>query len=187
MTIETTLIPSDPVMIDKVISYIQIYLKDNLSWLNYSFGRAQKLTRMRDKKEHSYPGIYIKKNEYADLFPNEQFGNFSFFTTDDPQTIDWNPRIRNEIKTPCSLIIWYNLKKIYGCNTERNTEAIKAEVLRKLSDMTIASGRFSVEKIYEKAENIYKGYSLKEIDSQYLMQPYGGLRIEGTLTFIEPC
>lgn len=47
--------------------------------------------------------------------------------------------------------------------------------------------RIELAKIYEQAENIFKGYSLREIDTQYLMQPYGGIRIDGFLMYREEC
>ena len=63
------------------------------------------------------------------------------------------------------------------------------------------TGRLTVEQIYERFENIYKGYSLERIynelayqgqdiqsiDKQYFMHPYAGLRIEFTLTTRELC
>ena len=39
----------------------------------------------------------------------------------------------------------------------------------------------------EGIKNIYRGYSLSEIDNQYLMHPFAGLRFDGILEFDEIC
>ena len=86
------------------------------------------------------------------------------------------------------MIVWVNLESIFEGSEERNSEAVKAEILKVLTRETfLTSGRITVESIYEKAESIYEGFSLKEIDSQFLMQPFAGFRFEGELTFFETC
>ena len=37
--------------------------------------------------------------------------------------------------------------------------------------------------MYIEAPNIWRGYSDKEIQVQYLMRPFGGLKIEGELEY----
>lgn len=67
-------------------------------------------------------------------------------------------------------------------------EPIKAEILKVLNGgFWLRSGRLTVTQIEEKAENIYKGYSLDEVDNQFLMHPFGGLRFDGKLTINESC
>ena len=41
--------------------------------------------------------------------------------------------------------------------------------------------------IYELAENVYRGFTLDEIDNQFLMHPFGGFRFEGVLSVNQPC
>jgi hypothetical protein len=41
--------------------------------------------------------------------------------------------------------------------------------------------------VYERAENVFEGYSLDEVDNQFLMQPFAGLRITGELIVDEEC
>ena len=47
--------------------------------------------------------------------------------------------------------------------------------------------RMDITKMYDQAENIFREYSLKEIDTQYLMQPYGGVRFDLELIYREEC
>lgn len=180
--------PKNPVMLDRALAYIQDELIKNIGWLDHAFGRAQRLVTQREHKTWYYPGVYIGDNEYLNVLPGQNIGNRTFFVVDDPHTIEYNPRMYNLIKTPVSLICWYNLSDIYPNGKERNTEDVKRQILRVLTTLTMPNAtRLELEKIYEQAENIFKGYSIREIDTQYLMQPYAGLRIEGILTYREEC
>lgn len=180
--------PANPVLLDRVLAHLQDEFINKLGWLDYAFGRAQRLVTKRERKEHFYPGIYIGKNEYLNVLPGQNLGNRIFFIAEDPQQIEFTPRMYNTIKSPVSLILWYDLSSIYKGSNERNTEEIKQQILRVLTDTVMPSGsRIEPIKIYEQAENIFSEYSLKEIDTQFLMQPYAGLRIEMLVSYREQC
>ena len=180
--------PTNPVMIDRAISYIQDALISEIGWLDHAFGRAQTLVTKQDKKTYYYPAVYIGSNEYLNVLPGQEIGNRIFFVIDDPQTVDFNPRRYNVINSPISIVCWYDLSRIYAESSERNTEEIKRQILRVLTNLTMPDAtRLTIDKIYEKADNIFRGYSIREIDTQYLMQPFAGIRIDGTLTYREDC
>lgn len=183
------------VMLDAVIGEIQQGLVNNLSWLDAAFGRAQRLTKNIEGKRIVTPNVYCGgwnghgPNDYIEVSPDAKIGNFSYFEVDDPQTIDPGPWAR-QIKAPFSLIVWFDLTRVYGSRTNRNTEKIKSDILHILNgraDFHLTNGRIVINKIYERAENIYKGYTLSEIDNQFLMHPFAGLRFEGLLEFDELC
>lgn len=182
------------VMLDKVLSGIQSGLVDNLSWLDVAFGRAQKLTKMVKGKKIITPNVFCGgwnghgPNDYIEVSPDSKIGNFSFFWIEDPQTIDTG--FDRTFKTPFSLIVWFDLRKTYREPSNRNTEYLKAQILNVLNGRTgwhLDSGRVIVSRIYEQAENIYRGFTISEIDNQFLMHPFGGFRIDGTLEYDELC
>ena len=186
---------ANDVMLDAVIGEIQQGLVNNLSWLDAAFGRAQRLTKNIEGKRIVTPNVYCGgwnghgPNDYIEVSPDAKIGNFSYFEVDDPQTIDPGPWAR-QIKAPFSLIVWFDLTRVYGSRTNRNTEKIKSDILHILNGRAnwhLTNGRIVINKIYERAENIYKGYTLSEIDNQYLMHPFAGLRFEGLLEFDELC
>ena len=192
--INAPVIPN-PVMLDRVIGEIQQGLADNLPWLDAAFGRAQRLTKKMNGNTIITPNVYCGgwnghgDNDYIEVSPDSKIGNFSFFEIDDPETIDGGPWAR-DIQCPFSLVFWFDLTRIYGMADNRNIEYIKAEILRVLNGRTgwtLSQGRITVNQIYERVENIYRGYSLSEIDNQFLMHPYAGLRITGVLQFMELC
>ena len=185
----------NPVMLDEIIGEIQTGLVGNVSWLDVAFGKSQRLSKLINEKKVITPNVYCGgwnghgENDYIEVSPDSKIGNFSFFEIDDPQTIDAGPWAR-EIKAPFSLIVWFDLTRVYHTATNRNTEKLKADILHVLNGRAgwhLTSGRVVINRIYERAENIYRGYSLSEIDNQFLMHPYGGFRFEGILEFAELC
>jgi len=187
MSIDKAPKPANPVLIDRVLASLQDTLIEKLSWLDFAFGRAQRLVTKKENRDFYYPGIYTGAKEYKNVLPGEQNGNFCFFVVSDPQAVEYKQHQRNTLKSPFSLVFWYNLDKIYPDTNERRTEEIKLEILRTLTDAILTEGRITIATIFEQAENIYKGYSLKEIDNQFLMHPFAGLRIEGEIIVKEPC
>ena len=185
----------NPVMLDEIIGEIQTGLIENISWLDAAFGRAQRLTKNVNGKRIITPNVYCGgwnghgPNDYIEVSPDAKIGNFSFFEIDDPQTINAGPWAR-DVKAPFGLIVWFDLTRIYDVADDRNTEKLKAEILHVLNGRAgwhLTNGRVQVNKIYERAENIYRGYTLTEIDNQFLMHPYAGFRFEGMLEYNELC
>lgn len=183
------------VMLDRVIGEIQQGLVDNISWLNAAFGRSQRLTKMMNGKKIVTPNVYCGgwnghgENDYIETSPDSKIGNFAFFEIEDPQTIDAGPWAR-QIKAPFGLIVWFDLTRVYNTATNRNTEKLKAQILRVLNGRAgwhLTGGRIIINRIYERPENIYRGYTLSEIDNQFLMHPYAGFRFDGILEYDELC
>ena len=194
----------NPVLLDKIIQDIQLSLSERLPWLNYIFGRAYKLVEHRqDGNKFIYPAAYNRNSEYISLLPNDNFGNFCWFDIYDPQVITQVVQSNPQFTFKGALVFWYNLDSIFPDADFMYTEEIKNEVIQALTTpgLVQVTGRLTVEQIYERFENIYKGYSLERIynelayqgqdiqsiDKQYFMHPYAGLRIEFTLTTRELC
>lgn len=128
-------------------------------------------------------------NDYIEVSPDARIGNFSFFVEEDPQMIEAGPWVRT-IQAPFALVVWFDLWRVYKSETNRNTEKLKADILRVLggrNGWALTAGHIEINRIYEQAENVYRGFSLSEIDNQFLMHPFGGFRFEGVLTYDEEC
>lgn len=189
----------NPVLLDKILQDMQKSLMDRLKWLNYAFGRAYKLV------EHKfiYPAIYNGNGEYVSLLPNDNFGNFSWFDIYDPQKITQVVQSLPQYTFSGAIIFWYDLSSIYEDETVMHTEEIKDEIIRVLTTpgLITTTGRLVINEICERFENIYKGYSIEkiynnynykgegmqDIDKQFFMYPYAGIRIEFTLITRELC
>lgn len=194
----------DPVLLDKILQDMQKALKERLKWLDYAFGKAYKLVENRpDGNKFVYPAIYNGNGEYVSLLPNDNFGNFSWFDIYDPQKITQVVQSLPQYTFSGAIVFWYDLSKIYEDQSVIYTEEIKDEILRVLTTPGIITtiGKFTINDIYERFENIYSGYSIEkiynnyiyrgqgiqDIDKQFFMYPYAGIRIEFTITTRELC
>ena len=194
----------NPVLLDKVLQDMQTTLLVKLSWLNYAFGRTYKLVENRpDGAKFIYPAAYNGNGEYISLLPNDNFGNFSWFDIYDPQKITQVVQSLPQYTFSGAVVFWYDLSSIYEDETVLHTEEVKDEIIRVLTTPGVitTTGKLTINNIYERFENIYKGYSIEkiynnydysgqniqDIDKQFFMYPYAGIRIEFTLTTRELC
>lgn len=194
----------DPVLLDKILQDMQKSLMNRLKWLNCAFGRAYKLVEHRpDGNKFIYPAMYNGNGEYVSLLPNDNFGNFSWFDIYDPQKITEVVQSLPQYTFSGAIIFWYDLSSIYEDETVMRTEEVKDEIMRVLTTpgLITTTGKLVINNIYERFENIYKGYSIEkiynnytykgegiqDIDKQFFMYPYAGIRIEFTLTTRELC
>lgn len=194
----------NPVLLDKVLQDMQTTLLVKLPWLNYAFGRAYKLVENRpDGAKFIYPAAYNGNGEYVSLLPNDNFGNFSWFDIYDPQKITQVVQSLPQYTFSGAIVFWYDLRSIYEDETVLHTEEVKDEIIRVLTTPGVitTTGKLTINNIYERFENIYKGYSIEkiynnydysgqniqDIDKQFFMYPYAGIRIEFTLITRELC
>lgn len=186
MNIPNVLKPQNPVLSEKVVASIQDQLKLKLTWLDYAFGVAQSMSKEKDGRRVKYPAVYIGMDEYYSVLPNDQLGNSCFFKLDDPAKVE-PPFHQPTVKQSASVIFWVNLDTIYSDRMDRRSESLKSEIMRALTYISTPEGRFDIESIYEKSENVYRGYSFSEIDAQFNTHPYVAFRFEGTLTYNQTC
>lgn len=184
----------NPVGIDRPISMIQEGLAERLPWLEAIFGRSERRVKAVSSGGAGYyfPAVYvghagyrnIAVNEYISAEPSDVLGNSCFFEVDDPQNYsNVIGDYRNLTTTqPVSIVFWYDSRKIFPLG-ERNTEDIRLQILNALVDINsdIRLGMFSIAQTFQRTENIYRGYGLREVDTQYLTHPYAGIRVSGSL------
>ena len=179
--------PERPYLFDKVIQGLQDALGD-LTWLNHIFGRSERLVKMKDGMRNYTPNVYYGRDEYLVLLPdNKALGNYCFFVMEEPQTVSVPFNASNRVRAPFSLIVWVDLRSVGATYDDRNTEQLKEQILKTLRRAWIKHGAITLERVYERAENVFEGYSLQEVDNQYLMSPFAGFRITGEMQIDEEC
>lgn len=179
-----------PYLFDKVIGEMQQALKNNLPWLQHSFGRAERLIKVIDGKRIYTPNMYKGNDQYEVLLPDDRMRCFSFFVLSEPQ--EMLNRVQHEIriKAPFSLIVWFDLRlveKVMQLPDQRNTEQVKEQILGVLNTAFPKKGSFTVQRIYERAENVFEGFTLDEVQNQFLMSPFAGFRFYGELIVNNDC
>lgn len=179
--------PTRAYLFDRVIQGLQDALGD-IAWLNHIFGRSERLVKMKDGMRYYTPNVYYGRDEYIQLLPdNRDLGNYCFFVMEEPQTVTFPMGIQNRVRAPFSLIVWVDMRTVGATYDDRNTEKLKEQVLKTIKRGWIKHGAVTLEKMYERAENVFQGYSLDEVDNQYLMSPFAGFRLTGEMQIDEEC
>lgn len=170
--------------VDTAIGELQDRLSMELPWLERVYGRAERTVKDVSGRRAYTPCIYVGGNDYRDLSPDSTLGNSVFFWVHDPQEFDALPRERGEIKAVLSAVFWLDMRTVD--DGLRNRGAVSESAVSALNT-PLENGRFEARRVYELAENVYQGFSLDEVQNQFLMHPYWGFRVEGTLTVKEVC
>lgn len=176
---------SDPVLFDKAVADMQILLGAKIAWLDHIFGLAERVTRVIDGRQYNTANVYTGNDNYEQIEPSFDLGNFCFFYLRDPQ--DFSPYDKDGINTPISVIFWYDMRKVSSSPSERNREAVKAEILSVLRNAHLPNGTFEWSRLYEEPRNVFADFSYEHIDNQFLMSPFAGFRIDATLHTEIPC
>ena len=99
----------------------------------------------------------------------------------------WEVDARVRMRSPFSLIVWVDMRTVDEFD-ERNTEKVKEDVLRVLNGHAwIREGRVRVSRVYERDENVVQGFTMDEVDNQYMMSPFAAFRFEGELQINSAC
>jgi hypothetical protein len=189
---ETDFFPriTTPYLFDKVIRELQQALKDGLPWLENSFGRVERRVTEVNERRLYVPAIYEQDGMYGLMLPDDRLGCYSFFVMHEPQEVLNRMQTEVRIKSPFSLIVWVDMRRVekkMRMPDERNTEYIKEQVLSVLETASKRKGHISINRIYERAENVFDGFSLDEVKNQFLMSPFAGFRFYGEMIVTNDC
>ena len=189
---ETEFFPriTTPYLFDKVIRELQQALKEGLPWLENSFGRVERRVTEVNERRLYVPAIYQQDGQYGIMLPDDRLGCYSFFVMHEPQEVLNRMQTEVRIKSPFSLIVWVDMRRVekkMRMPDERNTEYIKEQVLSVIETASKRKGHISINRIYERAENVFDGFSLDEVKNQFLMSPFAGFRFYGEMIVTNDC
>lgn len=188
MNIPRILTPIDPKGIEEAIAEMQNVLADFFPWLDHAFGKSQLMMQIKDRVAYKYPAVYFNKDTYLNMLPERKYGNYCFFIVDDPQEITNYTNRFYRIDCEASFIMWVDIKKVYQTTDIRSTERLKSEILGVVNtQFRFRTSRFEATKVSEMHENVFKEYSIKDVDQQLFTHPYAGFRIYGKLQVTEQC
>lgn len=180
--------PEDPRLFDRPIQDLQKSIARRLLFMDHVFGRCERLAKVIDGRTVYSPNVYKGKDEYILLTPdNTDLGNYSFFVAEEPETMVSAFGISGRIKAPFSLVVWVDLRTIEEKDA-RNVYELELKVLDAIaSPGVLRHGGLEVSRVYHRAENVFTGFTLDEVDNQFMMSPFAGLRIEFELWVDEDC
>lgn len=172
-------------MIDTTLNNIANTLLGKLPWLDVAYGKSYRLV---DSENNLYPAIHINGLEYISVLPNDTLGNYLFFELEDPQQLISHTQNKFAYRFNTNLIVWFNLQSIYGTITNLVlSDSVKDTIVAALSNKYYTDLNIEIVAIFENAENIFKRYSLKQVDTQFLMLPFYGFKFSLNITEKKVC
>lgn len=178
--------------LDTLLTKIEQQLEAGVLGLDRCMGRARKIVRDINEERYEVPACFMGNesgtNEYREVLPDSQLGNFCFFWLMDPMKYkSTESHVKGRITQPLAIIFWFDMRKVTNSAPFYDTESLKEDIIDCLNSLMLPSGRLVITKVYEQESNIYKEFTTDETINQYLMYPYAGFRFEGELIFDEPC
>lgn len=177
---------SAPTGLDAVTERIRIAIAA-ISWMAKSWGRAWEFKEKNaNDKTIRVPKVYTGEGEYLNVLPNDFLKSQSFIACKGPEEWEQFNRHDGSMKSrKLSLIIWVNLKEINPSKDYIFIDELKKDVenvLKVHPDILKITGYYD-----EKAEDVFDGYTIEDVDTQYLMYPYSGMRFNFTVNYPEAC
>ncbi len=166
----------NPRGIDTVIQKLQKYLSDNLNWGDIEvYGRVSK---NYSKEKGLVPEVYVGKNEYRDVFINDNKNGSIFFIEDSKHPSSEGIKFSNTIK----IVFMVNLKNIFPNSTDRSdveSEIEAIELIRKKS-------WFSFEKMEKGVKESLNEFNTKNLNL-YDTHPFHVFSISGEISYNISC
>ena len=179
-----------PRLFDEAVGYLQQALQGDETFSQYLdniFGIAERTVKQIDGRNYFSPSWFVNGYDYINLLPDDTLGNYVFFTLDEPQEIEHEQGLQNRYTCGFNIILWAKFDANIDTYQDRNREAVKSDFLRVIEGAWMRRGYFRIDSIYERAENVFQGFTTDEVDNQYMMQPYYGYRFHGKITISDIC
>ena len=180
--------------IEAEIQKMQIVLADNLSWLEYSFGKCERTEKIENKEKVTYPVCFVDNTtDPIDVRPNDNWKALSFWEVTDPGRTDYPDQERSVVKYAMweydvALIIWANLKRLDDSSYIETKSQFREDILYTIESKLVGHNVIFVPgQIYDRdIEQIFAGYTLNR-EWNINKWPYVAFRINGIVRFNRKC
>jgi len=179
--------------IERVVQIMQQVVADNLVWLAYSFGLAERFVEKTEEGVYVYPATFMTAQDHFDCLPNDRVPAFSFWKLNDPTDLvhfdedsyDRWPMVESDI----DFIVFANLKRIDNQVSQYVTRSkMRQDIINALSNKMTGNYKLVPRSIYENdMTEIYSGYSIEQIDNLKKQLPYWAIRVNCTLKYVAEC
>lgn len=181
-----------PQLLDVIFDGIATELLARLSWLDNAYGKVERQVSRDSLNRLQYEPVIFTGGrlgmDYISMLPDSHLGCYSWFDVPDAQEITLARVQRGRVSTTTGLIFWWDYRKVYPTNHQsRTVENVKSDILAAMRATRISAGMFRVVSIEEKEEQIYRRYNTKNVDQQFMMRPYGALRLNLQIRYDQTC
>lgn len=179
---------ADPVNVDRPIQELQQALAA-LPWIEKSFGRAFDSYKVVDGRPYIYPQVWQGPGkDLLEVMPNDNLKSQVFWRLEDPiAVVEYVPDGYSQMRASVSGIFWFKYTDIDDTLNYPFIELLKGSAQRAITTALLTDSSVEITRIWEGADNVYRGYTLDKIAKQELVYPFGGFRIDCDLTFLENC
>jgi hypothetical protein len=178
------------------IQTLQETLDSNLSWLDYSFGVADRYEKLVGDETHVLPLCYVDNTtDPIDMrpWPNDSWDSYAFWHVDDPGNVEYSDEIGAATR---KYAIWnYNVACIVVADPQKIDDSpynetksnFKNDILKVFQNNTDINFAFWITGVYERnVEEIFAPYTIVE-QQKVLKYPRVAFRFEGTIQFKQAC
>ena len=179
------------------IQTLQTTLASNLSWLDYSFGMADRYEKLVNEETHVIPMAFVDNTtDPIDLrpWPYDTYDSYAFWHVEEPGEVlypndELKAAIRKyatwEYKVAC--IIMANPKMIDDSPFNETKSQLKQDILEVFQNNPDISFTFWITQVFERdITKIFAPYTIEK-SQEVLKYPYVAFRFEGTLQFKQLC
>jgi hypothetical protein len=172
--------------VDAEIQKIQDLM--TFDWLDYAFGAAETLYR----EDKVFPGAFVNNvSDSVDLSPNDQYGNYCFWTYSEPGEYLYNGG--SEYRKVRKSRITYNVSCIFfidlhsSSNWKEEKTKKRQDVIDFFDNLTGYPGTIVPTEIIDHSIiDVFEGFEL-DADPKMLYLPYYGIRVNFELTYQNEC
>lgn len=182
--------------IDAKIQLLQTVLGNNLSWLQYSFGRADRHEKEVEGATEAYPVVFVDNTtDPIDVRPNDNYESMAFWEVIDPGRILYpNDEVNAALRKyaiweyDVALIVWANLKRIDDSAYNETRSKMRQDILDVFETKILGNDvTFWAGEIFERdITQVFVGYNLSN-EENIIKWPFIAFRINGTIRFKRKC
>ena len=191
MSLNEPIIPSMTLKgLNAKIQTIQGKLED-LTWLDKSFGLADRIVEMREDKPYVFPAIFESPvHDPISMMPCDLWGTFCFWVRSGDATFEYNDNFNKDplIKHQVSCIFYGDINKIETSTSYPETKSKLIEDIFHFFNTVQFSGVLLAKRFVEDdITKVYEGFTLDQLDNKFKMYPKWSCRMDFELTLRDPC
>jgi len=157
-----------------------------LSWLDNAYGKAETVYRGTGRDRQRVLAVYSGSNEYTELYPRTEIGNFSYLVLDGPVNVTSLTATGSfKGQAEASLVVFFDLRDV-GTLDNLTAQNVASEVLMRLNT-GLSYTRVQVQNYTDDIEQVFSPMALTDREPALLMRPFGALRFRLNLTWLTRC
>jgi hypothetical protein len=178
--------------IDKKIQDLQLLIDSSLTWVEKSFGLADRIVETKDERDFIYPAAFeTNVKDSIPLLPGDAWSAYSFWVKTGTVTIsnDTNfPPRRPILKYEVSCIFYVDIRRISPTAQYKESKSkLTEDIFHFFNDVKFAGQLVATKFIDDDITKVFDGFTLDQIDNRFKMYPKWACRMDFELYFKDDC